>query len=835
MDPPLPSILKKRRLQRIGGRPIIECRREFTLPHKFPSMINTPKCNSVFEKFTTSNTSVQSSLNGLKSKKVLATNGITKLRIKTKDGIDLGEVKVQLLTNDQKNLLNVPQIVKVQQASNCMKNSVAGLSTSSQSNTVKIVKPLGSQLCRETQKCIRELHCPIKQQFVVSHSKIPVARNKNKNVIQKHEVLSKVNKMNQSNSPLNDNGYRLLHNVPAVSKKITEPEKTLVLINEQEVRDEHIFKNNEKCIENKNNDTLEKTNVTDVKSSLIELAESKFPIVRCERLQIPPTKVNINKIKRQEKENNTLSHENIRKRKRILLKNNEWNHSAKRIENASNNNSLNLESSENQKHASILKEPTRCDNNVNDFDNDDVVIVCEKNEIAGQHYNNVQEKKCTIISMNNKDVDNETQSVNTKPNFDRNEIICKNNVLNENPEFDISHDGKKDNEKKEKLSEYLNVIKEALTSVKDEQLRIKALHALAECGVGIAKQVPIIPSERLRTVHDSQIQTDVFGLLDRQSFVLVKKTMSTIKRIKQIERSTVNLCPVMKEVQTQTEMQIQTESKLHNNVYNTDLFSILEGPHMVVPQDTLDIDNYFNEIFNNNSDINKVQKILSTPHSLCKKVAAQLKKDYDELQYCDNNGMLNIHRAVVNNQLCEVQKLLLILRASKTSIDVLTEDGMTSLELGIQYNASESIVKLLLEAGAKPISSELICDSAVLLASKQSSPLLPLLLNYVTEPQLLNREDSSGLAPLHYCALNGFLDGVIALVEVGADINLKDHRSGRTPFFHALENNYTLVAQKLLECGAIANLPNFSGQSVLSLIDETNNFSFKALLKQIVI
>lgn len=68
----------------------------------------------------------------------------------------------------------------------------------------------------------------------------------------------------------------------------------------------------------------------------------------------------------------------------------------------------------------------------------------------------------------------------------------------------------------------------------------------------------------------------------------------------------------------------------------------------------------------------------------------------------------------------------------------------TSLELAVQHNASESIVKLLLETGAKPISSEFICDSAVLLASKQSSPLLPLLLNYVTEPQLLNREDSSG-------------------------------------------------------------------------------------------
>lgn len=823
MDSPSPSILKKRRLELIDGNSIIKCRREFTLPHKFPSMIDTPRCNSMFEKFTTSNTSVQSSLNELKSKRIPDTNKITKLRIKTKDGIDLGEVKVQLLTSDQKNLLNVPQTVKIQQTSNCMKNNSAGLSTSSQSNIVKIVKKPGFQLCRETQKCIKESYCPVKQQFIVSSSIISISRNKNKNEIQKHQVLSKVNKKNQSNSPANDNEHRLLHNVPAISKNTTEPEKTLVLINKQEIKNEHIFKNNEKCLENKNNDTLKKTNITDVKSSMMQLAESKFPIIRCERLQIPTTKVNINKIERQKKGNNALSHENIKKRKRFYLTNDEWNHSAKRIENASNNNSLSLESSENQKHINILKEPTR-------FDDD--VIVCEKNEIAGQQCNNVQEEECTIVPMSNKDVDNETQSVfvkvNAKPNFDRNEIICKNNILNENPEFDISHDEekdneKKDNEKKEKLLEYLNVIKEALNSVKDEQLRIKALHALAECGIGIAKQVPIIPPERLRTVHDSQIQTDVFGLIDSQSFVLVKKTMSTIERIKQIEHSTVSPCPAMKDVQTQTEVQIQTESKLLNNIYNTDLFSILEGPHMEVPiQNTLDIDNYFNEFFNNNSDINKVQKILSTPHSLCKKIAAQLKKDYDELQYCDDNGMLNIHRAVVNNQLHEMQKLLLILKASKTSIDVLTEDGMTSLELAIQHDASESIVKLLLEAGAKPISSEFICDSAVLLASKQSSPFLPLLLNYVTDPQLLNREDSSGFAPLHYCALNGFLNGVIALIEVGADINLKDHRSGRTPFFHALENDYLLVAEKLLEYGAIANLPNFSGQSILCLIDDCN-------------
>lgn len=91
------------------------------------------------------------------------------------------------------------------------------------------------------------------------------------------------------------------------------------------------------------------------------------------------------------------------------------------------------------------------------------------------------------------------------------------------------------------------------------------------------------------------------------------------------------------------------------------------------------------------------------------------------------------------------------------------------------------------------------------------------------------------MAPLHYCALKGNLDGINALVEMGAEINLKDHRSGRTPFFHALENNHMLVAQKLLEGGAMADIVNFSGQSVLCLVDETKSLSFKALVKQIAI
>ncbi|KOC61619.1 DNA-binding protein Ets97D [Habropoda laboriosa] len=208
-------------------------------------------------------------------------------------------------------------------------------------------------------------------------------------------------------------------------------------------------------------------------------------------------------------------------------------------------------------------------------------------------------------------------------------------------------------------------------------------------------------------------------------------------------------------------------------------------------------------------------------------------KDLGEVKQFNENGMLNIHTAVVNNQLHEVQRLLLVLQASKTDIDVLTANGMTSLELAIQSDASESILKVLLEAGAKPLFPELLHESAVILASKLSSPFLSILLNYVTNSKLLDQVDSFGFAPLHYCTLKCNTNGVKALIKAGADVNLRDNRSGRTPLFHALENNYTEIAQILLQNDAIANLLNYSGQSVLSLVDMTKNLSLKTL-KQII-
>lgn len=66
------------------------------------------------------------------------------------------------------------------------------------------------------------------------------------------------------------------------------------------------------------------------------------------------------------------------------------------------------------------------------------------------------------------------------------------------------------------------------------------------------------------------------------------------------------------------------------------------------------------------------------------------------------------------------------------------------MELAIKYDISSEIVKLLLDAGAQPVLPENIHESALIIASKQSSPLLSMLIQYISDTKLLDQTDSEG-------------------------------------------------------------------------------------------
>lgn len=88
------------------------------------------------------------------------------------------------------------------------------------------------------------------------------------------------------------------------------------------------------------------------------------------------------------------------------------------------------------------------------------------------------------------------------------------------------------------------------------------------------------------------------------------------------------------------------------------------------------------------------------------------------------------------------------------------------------------------------------------------------------------------MTALHYCVLNKNMAGLLMLINSNADVNIRDLKSGRTPLFHALQNEHLEIVAELLKNGAKANIPNFSGQTVFTLFDDNKHYSLKeALIK----
>ncbi|XP_076236994.1 uncharacterized protein LOC143180868 [Calliopsis andreniformis] len=852
---------KKIRLMNSIDFPVIECRREFKLPQQFPSMVSSGRINYIAKGKNGANTvSVlgTKNINNPMSKEMSNTNCVKKLRIRSHDGKDLGEIKVKIL----------PQ--------NCMQNGKnITLTKSNGGNTLN--KPIKFSIIPQNHadKCVSvpALYkstegSKIPETLVIAGKEKATVDDKNKKLLLQTVIANKpINRLNQNGNGHNEkaletieNNIKLVHNIQSPTGSVLK-HVTLPISSYQKG-----LKRNGESITNKTNlscyvdiplpkdnitEIINKTSILNVKDSPtvkghLELVKSKFPVVKCEKLMLSKSKININELNKFYTNVNTntsvsssvfqISAQKNNTEKQDII-NNKIPHSIKSdtIKECNTNNQTKLMPSVIQKSHSTIENK---DQHKTHLENSIATLISDKTTIVQTDFNNAQRKDCTVTPIINEDVHSATYTKQNISNNTNNKTaylhgqVCNNENQNVTSNIQVAvtstnnvKETVNDTSKQENLSQCLNTIKKALISVKDEELRTKALQALADCGIGLAKQVPITPPEKLKTVHDSQSQTDVFGLFESDNFVLVNKEEETLERIKQIERPNFHN-------EKNANLPVQFNNSWNNNIDNEDLYPRL---HPVYFDDSLNLDDCFRELCSENTNAGKVNQILSTPHSLYKKVATQLQKDHERLQQCNEDGLLNIHIAVINDNLCEVQRLLMVMKAMKINIDVTTEDGMTSLELAIKFNSSRDIVHVLLEAGANPISAELLHESAIMLASKLSSPLLPDLLKYVTNKKLLNQVDSEGLAPLHYCALHGNSKGIDALIQAEAEINLRDNRSGRTPFFHALEQNHVSIAQNLLHHGAVANILNFSGQSILSIADEAKSMSLKTVLKKIIV
>jgi ankyrin repeat protein len=80
--------------------------------------------------------------------------------------------------------------------------------------------------------------------------------------------------------------------------------------------------------------------------------------------------------------------------------------------------------------------------------------------------------------------------------------------------------------------------------------------------------------------------------------------------------------------------------------------------------------------------------------------------------------------------------------------------------------------------------------------------------------------EASGNTPLHMAASNGHYAAVSALLDLGADANLKS-RSGDTSLHLAAANKHSRVVWLLIEHGADGTIPDNKGKSVFQMAAES--------------
>lgn len=306
-----------------------------------------------------------------------------------------------------------------------------------------------------------------------------------------------------------------------------------------------------------------------------------------------------------------------------------------------------------------------------------VMTIIPSNKVLSFNQNAVLVQKCStsvesasksVVSVDHGTARSNTQSKGSKTGSGNDHLVVINDTVQRISQLhrltDIganaqSNEQNKDSSRKN-LSARLNIIRKAMDSVKDNELRELALKALADCGIGIEKYVPIHPPENHKAVHDTQVQTMVFGLLDPKSFILINKDLEDIHRLNQI---TLHDMP--------GDQNLLADPR-SNNLVSKD-FNLAEQ------ETSFDLDNFMEEFWKEESNTLKMKETLSITRVRCNSLLESLQRDFESVKQYDQNGMLNIHNAVISDNVCLVQRQLIVLKHSKQSVDISTEDGVVSL------------------------------------------------------------------------------------------------------------------------------------------------------------
>lgn len=215
----------------------------------------------------------------------------------------------------------------------------------------------------------------------------------------------------------------------------------------------------------------------------------------------------------------------------------------------------------------------------------------------------------------------------------------------------------------------LDIIEKALSTLPDQDLREKALKALADCGIGIKRQVPVPP---VVSVHDSQTQTTVFSLLKPDTMLELSKSHSILTRLQIADERC--LPP---EMQYPNIPLMQQPNEL-DPILGEDLLSTNESLSFAS-----DIANLFESYIpdTETAKVNEIKNLLTKPDPKVLRIFEQLQKDYHAATTIDSDGFFGIHKAVLNENISDIKRQLIVLKALGEDVDLPTASGKVRFTL----------------------------------------------------------------------------------------------------------------------------------------------------------
>ena len=165
-------------------------------------------------------------------------------------------------------------------------------------------------------------------------------------------------------------------------------------------------------------------------------------------------------------------------------------------------------------------------------------------------------------------------------------------------------------------------------------------------------------------------------------------------------------------------------------------------------------------------------------------------------------------------------------------------DGQTVLELCVKYS-NKDIIKYIYEIVSKTTESNFRLKEnrkGIFHYAAIYNQIYPIIYFYEKLQRffknilIIDIPTENGMTPLHFSCQNGNKEISNLLIDLGANLNLKDNK-GNTCFHYAVNSGNVSLVKKLIMFGADKNIKNEEGNSPLNLAQKNNNDEMINILK----